>query len=257
MNGSQLDTIIASKDANGAAMAKIQGRSSAVRGERGLVQAYKDITAMCEAISLPRNIQDIAKHLYKRADDTKSLKGKSNESVIAACIFIGCRQGGVPRTIKEICTLTTIPKKDLGKAFKALEKILQAEGTSTPSGASQDQYVPTRATSAAELMIRFCNRLGLPQRIVSACQELAVKAQDTGTLDGRSPISIAAAGIYLISALYGCAKSPRQISDVAGVSDSTIRTSYKLLWNDREKLVDPAWYEGRELDDAIPRPFPR
>lgn len=257
LNGSQLDTIIASKDASGAALAKIQGRNTAMKGERGLVQAYKDISAMCEAISLPRSIQDIAKHLYKRADDTKSLKGKSNESVIAACIFVGCRQGGVPRTIKEICTLTTIPKKDLGKAFKALEKILQAEGTSTPGGAMQDQYVPTKATNAAELMIRFCNKLSLPQKIVSACQELAKNAQRAGTLDGRSPISIAAAGIYLVSALFNCPKSPKQISEVAGVSDSTIRTSYKLLWTSREQLVDASWYSGRDLDESIPKPYPK
>lgn len=257
LNGSQLDTLIASKDALGQALSRAQGRNSGMKGERNLVQAYKDISAMCDAISLPRSVQDIAKHLYKRADDTKSLKGKPVESIIAACIFIACRQQNVPRTIKEICTLTSISKKDLGKCFKAIEKLLQAEGTNAPSGASQDQYVPTKATNAAELMIRFCNRLALPQKIVSACQELAKNAQAAGTLDGRSPISIAAAGIYLISALFGIPKSPKQISEIAGVSDSTIRTSYKILWNARETVVDKDWYAGKVLDDSIPKPHPK
>jgi transcription initiation factor TFIIB len=251
LNGSQLDTIIAANSAASASLARVQGKSAQAKGEQSLVNAYKDISAMCEAISLPRSIQDIAKHLYKRVDDNKALKGRSNESIIAACIFIACRQGGVPRTIKEICTLTTVGKKDLGKAFKALEKILQTEGASA-SATGPDGYRPTKATSAAELMIRFCNKLGLPQKVVSACQDLAMRAQKAGTLDGRSPISIAAAGIYLISNVYGIQKTPKQIAEIAGVSDSTIRTSYRYLYNARHQLIDPSWHPGKSLDDLLP-----
>lgn len=253
LNGSQLDTIIAGRSGNGTNLAKMQGKNAAVRGERSLMQAYKDIGAMAEAISLPRSIQDIAKHLYKRVDDSKALKGKSQESIIAAAIFLACRQGNVPRTIKEICTLTSVTKKELGKAFKALEQILQVSG-GVP-GTNQDGYAPTRATSAAELMIRFCNKLGLSQKIVSACQDLALRAQRAGTLDGRSPISVAAAGIYMVSYIFGDPRSPKQIGDVASVSDSTIRTSYRFLWGDRHNLIDPAWHKGVELDDVVPKPL--
>ena len=32
--------------------------------------------------------------------DTKSLKGRSNDAVCSACMYIACRQEGVPRTLK-------------------------------------------------------------------------------------------------------------------------------------------------------------
>lgn len=66
---------------------------------------------MCEAISLPKNIIDTSKQLFKRVDEEKLLRGKNQDAIIAACIFIACRQGRVSRTFKEIVALTSVPKK--------------------------------------------------------------------------------------------------------------------------------------------------
>lgn len=66
---------------------------------------------MCDVISLPRSIVDTSKQLFKRVDEEKLLKGKSQDAIIAACIFIACRQGRVARTFKEIVALTSVPKK--------------------------------------------------------------------------------------------------------------------------------------------------
>ena len=68
--------------------------------------------------------------------------------------------------------------------------------------------------------------------------ELAEKANDMGALAGRSPLSIAAACIYMASYLMGVGRSPKDISAVAGVSDGTIRTAYKFLYPEREMLID-------------------
>lgn len=67
-----------------------------------------------------------------------------------------------------------------------------------------------------------------------------------GVLAGRSPLSAAAACIYMASHLMGNPKSPKDIATVAGVSDGTIRTSYRLLWAKREDLIDEDWLkEGK------------
>lgn len=59
LNGPQLDTVISQRDGgSGAArdLNRTHGRVTAVKGERNLLQAYKDISAMCEAIGLPKLI---------------------------------------------------------------------------------------------------------------------------------------------------------------------------------------------------------
>lgn len=67
--------------------------------------------------------------------------------------------------------------------------------------------------------------------------------QSGGSLAGRSPLSVAAACIYMASYLMGTPKTPKDISTIAGVSDGTIRTAYKLIYPDRESLVATSWFE--------------
>ena len=49
------------------------------------------------------SFQDRANTLFKQMTDTGGLRGRSSEANCAACLYIGCRQEGVPRTFKEIC----------------------------------------------------------------------------------------------------------------------------------------------------------
>jgi transcription initiation factor TFIIB len=273
LNGSQLDTVISARDGfSGRAkeLSRAQTKSAATKSERNLVSAYKEIGAMSDAIGLPKVVSDIAKQLYKKVEDSKQLKGKTIQSIIAACIFIACRQANVPRTFKEICALTKVPKNEIGRVYKIIEKNLVAGTQATAAANGVDmpgtnqaalhnptelQYMPTTSTNAADLMIRFCNRLGLPPSVQGTCVELARRMADQGTLAGRSPISIAAAGIFFVSWLVGKGKSPKEVGDAAGVSEGTVRNSYKLIWADKEKLVEPRWIEsGKGSLENLPQP---
>lgn len=115
-SASQFATLISFRDNNTGISKALQLAASRVSksesaGGRNLSSAYRDIATMCEAISLPRGIVDTSKQLFKRVDEEKLLKGKATDAIIAACIFIACRQGRVPRTFKEIVALTSVPKK--------------------------------------------------------------------------------------------------------------------------------------------------
>lgn len=81
-------------------------------------------------------------------------------------------------------------------------------------------------------------------------QGLADKMSTVGDLAGRSPLSVAAACIYMASALLGKPKSAKEISNVAGVSDGTIRTAYKFLYNERDRLIEAEWLgdKGGKMD---------
>lgn len=46
----------------------------------------------------------------------------------------------------------------------------------------------------------------------------------------------------------GYPKTAKDISSVAGVSDGTIRTSYKLLEAEKDKLIDPEWLKVERAD---------
>ncbi|CAG8660643.1 14400_t:CDS:1, partial [Ambispora leptoticha] len=75
--------------------------------------------------------------------------------------------------------------------------------------------------------------------------------KECGTLAGKSPVSVAAACIYLVSNLSSHPKSTREIAPVAGVSEATINNSYKFLYHDKDKLLEDK--EGGNCK-ALPSP---
>lgn len=115
-------------------------------------------------------------------------------------------------------------------------------------------YVTTTSTGARDLCLRYCSQLGLKnQQFVKVSQGLADKVSTVGDLAGRSPLSVAAACIYMASHLLSKPKSAKEISQIAGVSDGTIRTAYKYLYQAREQLIEKEWIaDGKGKIDNLP-----
>jgi len=247
----QLETTISFRDGGSGLAQELQratSRGQANRGERSILTAFRDIANWCDQFSLPRTISDIAKQMYKRADEEKLLRGKALDAVIAACIFIACRQAHVPRTFREICTLMHVSKKTLGQCYKALEQAFNL----TP-GASASGYEATVTAGPEKLLARYCNYLDLPQNVQSVCSDIIIEARKHGIAEGRSPISIAGGAIYFTCQLLGKGKSLRDISLVAGVSEGTVKLVYRLYYADRTKLVKQEWVDdGRAVMSRLP-----
>lgn len=250
----QLDTIISFRDGGSGMARELQraaSRAQNTRSERNLLSAFRDISSWCDQFSLPKTISDIAKQLYKRSDEEKLLRGKPLEAVIAACIFIACRQAHVPRTFREICNLTHVSKKVLGQCYKALEQAFNLSPGAQNHNSSNGTKVIS--TGPEDLLIRYCNHLDLPPYFHGICKDIVVEARNRGIADGRSPISIAGGAIFFTCFLLGKPKSLREICTVAGVSEGTVKLVYKLYCADKDKLVKQKWIDEGKADlDRLP-----
>lgn len=264
LDGNQLETSIAFGDGSMRSKELHRAQSKAVseKNNKGLLQAFKQIGALCDGFALSTVVSDGAKHIYKDSDESKLFKGKSQDALIAGCIFIACRRNKVPRTFHEIFELTKVPKKEIGRTFKLLEKFLmnqeKVKGKTSMVGngvvGMNEGYVATNTTNPSELCARFCSILGLDQKASNVATDLAGRMSTFGALAGRSPLSGAAACIYMASYLMGQPRTAKQVSDVVRVSDSTIRNAYKNLYNERETLVSPEWLERGGKMENLPKP---
>merc|ERR1711978_298825 len=189
-------------------------RRSISSSDRTLINAFRTISGMCDRINLPRTITDRANALFKKVHDGKNLRGRSNDAISSACLYIACRQEGVPRTFKEIVAVSTVSKKEIGRCFKL---ILKAHDTSV------------ELITTGDFMSRFCGMLQLAREVQKGATQIAKKASDLDIVPGRSPISVAAAAIYMASQASDDKRTQREIADIAGVADVTIRQSYKLM----------------------------
>ncbi|KAG7049941.1 transcription initiation protein [Colletotrichum scovillei] len=264
LNGSQLETTIAFGDGRDSKqLARLQNKSQNDKASKSLMQAYKEIGAFCDSINLGKNVSDAAKHIFKLTYDHNFMKGKPQEAVIAGCIFIACRQTGVGRTFREIFQVTHVSKKEIGRVFKQLESFLQKIKEENPRGAGSlsnlDGYKASASTSAEDLCTRFCSNLNFrnAQKIENVSRALARKTSSVSELAGRSPLSVAAACIYMASHLMKESRTSKEIASVAGVSDGTIKTAYRFLYQARDRLIEKEWgADKKAIDNKISgRPF--
>ncbi|EXF78201.1 transcription factor TFIIB [Colletotrichum fioriniae PJ7] len=259
LNGSQLETTIAFGDGRDSKqLARLQNKSQNDKASKSLMQAYKEIGAFCDSINLGKNVSDAAKHIFKLTYDHNFMKGKPQEAVIAGCIFIACRQTGVGRTFREIFQVTHVSKKEIGRVFKQLESFLQKIKEENPRGAGSlsnlDGYKASASTSAEDLCTRFCSNLNFrnAQKIENVSRALARKTSSVSELAGRSPLSVAAACIYMASHLMKESRTSKEIASVAGVSDGTIKTAYRFLYQARDRLIEKEWGADKKAIDNLP-----
>merc|ERR1712083_1127514 len=138
-------------------------RKTQSSSDRTLINAFRTISNMADRINLTKTIVDRANNLFKMVHDGKNLKVRANDAIAAACLYIACRQEGVPRTFKEIVAVSTVSKKEIGRCFKL---ILKAHDTSV------------EIITTGDFMNRFCGTLGLARDIQRAATTIAKRAVD-------------------------------------------------------------------------------
>jgi len=215
LSGGDLSTMIGpSTSGQDNGYSKFNQRRQTNATDRALVQAFREITSMADRINLTGNIVHKAKANFKEVYEGKTLKGRSNDAIAAACLYIACRQESVPRTFKEVCAISRVSKKEIGRCFKLIIKTMEKS---------------VNVITSADFMARFCCNLNLPTTIQTAAAHIAKKSVDLDLVGGRSPLSLAAAAIYMASQVSASPKNPRDIGEVAGVAEVTIRQSYKQM----------------------------
>ena len=169
LNGAQLETNIQFGEGMKARdLHRAQSKVNLDKGNRSLLQAYKQIGALCDGWQLPNAVSDTAKHIYKDADESRVFKGKSQEALIAGCVFLACRRNNVPRSFREVMELTKVSKKEIGRTFKLLETFLmkreKENGKASRVVGGKDVLFPSLWLQRIELLLNSHHRYGRPYR---------------------------------------------------------------------------------------------
>ena len=182
--------------------------------ERNLAIALSELDRMASGISLPRNVRETAAMIYRKAVLRNLIRGRSIEGVAGAALYAACRQCNVPRTLDEIAAISRIPRKEIGRTYRFISRALELK------------LMPT---SPQDYISRFCSQLKLTGDVQSKSIEILKDAADKELTSGRGPTGVAAASIYIASILCGERRTQREVADVAGVTEVTIRNRYKEL----------------------------
>jgi len=182
--------------------------------ERNLKLALAELKRVSSYLKLPKSVEEESARIYTLAVQRGLVRGRSMESVVAGALYAACRRHDVPRTLDELSEASGIEKKEIGRTYRFVTRELGI--TILPS-------------NPADYIARFSSALKLSAETQSRSVEILEKAQKAELTSGRGPTGIAAAALYVAALMHGEKRTQREVADVAGVTEVTIRNRYKEL----------------------------
>jgi len=188
--------------------------------ERNLKLALAELKRVGSYLKLPKSVEEEAARIYTLAVQRGLVRGRSMESVVAGALYAACRRHEVPRTLDELSESSGIEKKEIGRTYRFVTRELG---------------ISILPSNPADYIARFSSALKLNAETQSKAIEILESAQKAELTSGRGPTGIAAAALYVSALIHGEKRTQREVADVAGVTEVTIRNRYKELL-DRLKL---------------------
>jgi transcription initiation factor TFIIB len=182
--------------------------------ERNLKQALGEIDRMASALGLPKSVRETASVIYRRALSENLLPGRSIEGVATSAVYAAARQAGVPRSLDEVAGVSRVEKSEIARTYRYVVRELGLE----VAPADPESYVP-----------RFVSSLGLSEEVDIRARQLLGSAKQQGVHSGKSPVGLAAAAVYAAALLTNERTTQSAVSEVADISEVTIRNRYHEL----------------------------
>ena len=192
--------------------------------ERNLKQALGEIDRMASALGLPESVRETASVIYRRALNEDLLPGRSIEGVSTAALYAAARKAGTPRSLDEISAVSRVEKDEIARTYRYVVRELKLE----IQPADPEQYVP-----------RFASDLGLSDEAERRARQLLQTAKEQEVHSGKSPVGLAAAAVYAASLLTNEKVTQSEVSEIANISEVTIRNRYHELLEAEESIHMP------------------
>ncbi|VVB65548.1 Transcription initiation factor IIB [Candidatus Gugararchaeum adminiculabundum] len=191
--------------------------------ERNLAIALSELDRIASYLGLSESLRESCALLYRKCIEKGLIRGRLIESVVSASIYATCRMHGIPRTLDEISAIAGIEKKEIGRAYRFIARELDLDVPLT----DPSHYVP-----------KFVSALNLSGKVQERALLLLKKALKKGLISGRGPTGVSAAAVYIASATVGERRTQKEVADVAGVTEVTIRNRYRELKKELELKVN-------------------
>jgi len=200
--------------------------------ERARYHVFESISKVGGEIGrLPPNVLEQAKYYYKVMSERKLSRGVIRKGLIACCLLHACKSMNVPRSMKEISNITSVPTSVLNKTNKLFLKIM----CDVIIMSHQQEETALESTDSRHLIHRYCNHLQLDKKteieLVRTVTKIDADIKESGLLDCKTPSAIVT-GIIM----YACSQlnidiSKYTISTEFDISVVTINKITKIISN--------------------------
>ena len=182
--------------------------------DRSLKQAFFQLDVLRDKLGLSDGIVEKTAYIYRKAQSRNLTRGRTVSGILAAAIYIACREMGAHRTLDDIATACNIKRKELSKDFRVLHTRL-------------DLKIPP--TDPMKCIAKVANKVKLSDKTKRKAVEIMSDVMKEEISAGKDPMGLAASVLYLSSIKNKDNVTQSNIAEAAGVTEVTIRSRTKEL----------------------------
>ena len=184
--------------------------------KRNMLIATTELKRIGSNLTLPNHVKKAAIRLYIEAFKKKLLRGRSINGMVAACLYFACRERKIPRTLQEILDQTSVNAKNVRRCYRTIIRELNLKAPST---------------NPVSLIPRFVAELNLDAETEKTTIKILQSFISKYSTSGKDPKGLCAGALYLVCKKRDKRISQKEIANVVGVTEVTLRSRYKELVN--------------------------
>ena len=184
--------------------------------DRNLRTAFKLLDTLKDKLGLSDAAIENTAYLYRKAQQRQFLRGRTIPSVICAATYIACRDLGISKTMKDIAIASNVKRKSIARIYRQL--VLEL-----------DYKVPN--IDPVKCIAKVANKANLTEKTKRQAINIMQKVTENEISAGKDPMGLAATVLYISCIKTGENISQKEISNVDGVTEVTLRNRFKDLQN--------------------------
>jgi len=182
--------------------------------DRSLSQAFFQLDVLKDKLRLSDGIVEKTAYIYRKAQSNNLTRGRTISGVLAAAVYIACREMGAHRTLDDISTACNVTRKEVSKNFRVLHTRLNLK-------------IPQQ--DPMKCIAKVANIAKLSEKTKRMAAEIMSNAMKEQISAGKDPMGLAASVLYLSSIKTGESVTQMSIARAAGVTEVTVRNRFKDL----------------------------
>jgi transcription initiation factor TFIIB len=185
--------------------------------ERNFWEAKPKLKMLVSKLNIPEYIEETAWRIYTEVAKRKLTMGRSIDGFIGASLYAAIRIHEFPRLLEEVSDAAMTSRHTIIRSLgMIIKKILP------------DLNLKYRPITSEQLIFRFGNDLNLPLNTQKEAYKL-LKNSTKGGLNrvGKDPKGFAASVLYMAAKSTEDRKTQKEVSDVAGITEVTLRSRVK------------------------------
>lgn len=190
--------------------------------EKNYNQARKKLQLVGSRLRLPDYVIKEANVIFKRSMEQNLNVGRDNNSLVYASIYAACMTHRLPKIPLELSIHGEITIKKLMRTYRMIKDKLGLK---------------IAFIDPVDLIPRFASQLKMTPEATSKAVDIVNQMKECQAFLGKNPQTLVATALYLAGLETGCEKTQRDVTNVTGVIEVTIRKRIKEMTYAHENFM--------------------